>query len=68
MARLDMKQRRALSPEDYVFPDKAPGHGSYPIPDHGHAVAALRFAAGTPEEAEVRAAVCKKFGVGCADK
>lgn len=65
MARLDMQQRRALSPEDYVFPDKAPGAGSYPIPDEGHAVAALRFAAGKPEEAEVRAKVCAKFHVGC---
>ena len=61
MARLDMAQRRALSPSDYVFPDKAPGHGSYPIPDEGHAMAALMFARGTAEEAAVRAAVHAKF-------
>ena len=32
MARLSMAERRQLGPEDYVFPEKAPGHGSYPIP------------------------------------
>lgn len=65
MARLDMEQRRALSPDDYVFPEKAPGHGSYPIPDRGHAEAALRFAAGKPEEGTVRRKVCEKFQIGC---
>jgi hypothetical protein len=65
MARLDMQQRRALSPSDYVFPEKAPGHGSYPIPDRDHAEAALRFAAGTSDEGAVRSAVCKRYGIGC---
>lgn len=65
MARLSMAQRRAIPRSEYVFPDRAPEHGSYPIPDRGHAVAALRFAAGKPEEAAVRRAVCKKFGIGC---
>jgi hypothetical protein len=68
MARLDMAQRRALSPSDYVFPEKAPGHGSYPIPDEDHAMAALRFSAGKPEEATVRAHVCAKFKIGCSQK
>lgn len=65
MARLDMQQRRELKPEDFVFPEKAPGHGSYPIPDIDHAEAALRFAAGKPEEAEVRRKVCERFHIGC---
>lgn len=65
MARLSMSARKALPRSEYVFPARAPGHGSYPIPDRGHAVAALRFAAGKPEEAAVRSAVCKKFGIGC---
>lgn len=65
MARLDMAQRRALDPDDYVFPDKAPGSGSYPIPDRDHAMAALRLSAGKPEEGEVRRKVCEKFKMGC---
>lgn len=63
MARLSMAARSALPRSAYVFPDRAPGHGSYPIPDRGHAVAALRFAAGTADEGAVRKAVCAKFGM-----
>lgn len=65
MARLSEGQRRSLPSSAFVFPDKAPGPGSYPIPDRAHAVAALRFAAGKPEEATVRKAVCRKFNIGC---
>ena len=65
MARLSAAARKGLPSSAYVFPAKAPGSGSYPIPDRGHAVAALRFAAGKPEEGAVRAAVCRKFGIGC---
>jgi hypothetical protein len=65
MAKLTAAQRRAIPRSEYVFPGKAPGSGSYPIPDRGHAVAALRFAAGKPEEAAVRRAVCAKFKIGC---
>lgn len=68
MARLSMDARRALPSSSYVFPSRAPGHGSYPIPDRGHAVAALRFAAGTADEGAVRSAVCRKFGIGCGGK
>lgn len=65
MAKLSAAQRKSLPSSAYVFPAKAPGSGSYPIPDRGHAIAALRFAAGKPEEAAVRRAVCSKFGIGC---
>jgi hypothetical protein len=51
---------------EFVFPDRAPGHGSYPIPDRAHAAVALRYASGTADEPAVRRAVCKKFGMGCA--
>ena len=54
-----------MSPSDFVFPERAPGHGSYPIKDRGHAQAALEFSKGTADEAAVRRAVCKKFGFGC---
>lgn len=68
MARLTAGQRRGLPGAAFVFPAKAPGPGSYPIPDRAHAIAALRFAAGKPEEGAVRAAVCRKFNIGCARK
>ena len=64
MSRLTMAQRRALPKSDYVFPERAPGHGAYPIPNRSHAVAALRFSKGTKDEAAVRAAVARKFGMG----
>lgn len=64
MARLSAADRRALPRLDYVFPAKAPGPGSYPIPDHKHAVAALMLSHGKPEEAAVHAAVRRKFGIG----
>ena len=37
MARLTMAERRALPKSDFAVPSKAPGPGSYPIPDAGHA-------------------------------
>jgi hypothetical protein len=60
-AVLTAADRKALPKSDYVFPDKAPGPGSYPIPDETHARAALRFAAGKSEEGSVKAAVRRKF-------
>lgn len=65
MSRLSAADRRGLSRSAFVFPDRAPGPGSYPIPDRAHGVAALRFSAGKPEEETVRRAVCRKFGIGC---
>lgn len=65
MARLSSGQRAAMPSSEFVFPGKAPGAGSYPIPDRNHAIAALRFAAGKPEEQAVRRAVCRKFKIGC---
>jgi hypothetical protein len=49
---------------DFVFPERAPGPGSYPIRDRAHAHIALTFAKGTKDEAAVRRAVYKKFGMG----
>lgn len=64
MARLTMAQRRGLPASAYVFPDRAPGSGSYPIPDRAHAVIAIKDATGTKDEAAVRRAVKRKFGIG----
>ena len=37
MAKLTMAQRRALPKSAFAVPSKAPGPGSYPIPDASHA-------------------------------
>ena len=65
MAKLKMAQRRALSPQDFAIPEKAPGSGSYPIPDTGHVKAALEDChKGAPGDCErVEAAVHHKYGI-----
>lgn len=40
MAKLTMAQRRALPKSDFAVPSKAPGPGSFPIPDKQHAAVA----------------------------
>lgn len=59
MAELTGAQRKRLKPAQFVFPKKAPGSGSYPIPDEAHARNALARVKqhGSPEE---MAAVMKK--------
>ena len=37
MAKLTAAQRRALPKSDFAVPSKAPGPGSYPMPDAAHA-------------------------------
>lgn len=37
MARLTAAQRKALPKSDFAVPSKAPGPGSYPMPDKAHA-------------------------------
>ena len=64
MAELDTAARKRLPRSDFAIPEKAPGSGSYPIPDEAHARDALaRVAAdGSPEEqARVRRAVHERF-------
>ena len=64
MAELDAAARKRLPRSDFAIPEKAPGPGSYPIPDEAHARDALaRVAAnGSPEEqARVRRAVHERF-------
>jgi hypothetical protein len=45
MAKLTMAQRRALPKSDFAVPSKAPGPGSYPMPDAEHARVAKGLAA-----------------------
>ena len=40
MARYTMRQRKALSNEDFAVPSKAPGPCSLPVPDKDHCEAA----------------------------
>ena len=65
MARLNMRQRRAMGPEDFAIPERAPEHGSYPIPDEAHVQAALEDCHnGQPGDCDrVREAVHRKYGV-----
>lgn len=61
MAKLNTAQRKALPKSSFVFPEQAPGSGSYPIPDESHARDALARSSGKPEEKAVSAAVGRKF-------
>ena len=45
MARLTASQRKALPKKDFAVPSKAPGPGSYPMPDKAHAANAKSRAA-----------------------
>lgn len=40
MAKLTMAQRRKLPKSAFAVPSKAPGPGSYPMPDKAHAAVA----------------------------
>lgn len=72
MAKLTTKARKALPSSSFALPGKGTGPsgkgpGSYPIPDRGHAKAALSRVSqhGTPaEKATVRRKVKAKFGMG----
>ena len=66
MAHLTASQRRRLPSSDFARPGQGEGpggagSGSYPIPDKSHAINAEARASGKPEEAQVRAAVHRKF-------
>ncbi len=52
MAVLTAAQRKALSTKAFGLPEKAPGRGSYPMPDKAHAIAAESRASAnaTPEQ------------------
>jgi hypothetical protein len=57
---LSAASRNRLAPKSFAVPSKAPGSGSYPIPDASHA-----RASGKPVEGQVRSAVKRKFpGIG----
>lgn len=57
MVKLTSQARKNLSKSSFVFPGKR----AYPIEDKSHARNALARSAGKTVEAEVRAAVKRKF-------
>lgn len=64
MAKLTMAERKRLPKSDFAVPSKAPGAGSYPMPDAAHARVAKGLAAmhGGPVKA-VNAKAKKKFSI-----
>lgn len=68
MAKLTMAQRKALPKSAFAVPSKAPGPGSYPIPDKKHAAVAKgygkRFASSSEKVAINKKANRKLSGKG----
>lgn len=60
MARLTMAQRRRLPKSAFAVPSKAPGPGSYPIPDAAHKRAAAGLAAMHHASSSVKAKIRAK--------
>lgn len=60
-ATLSTQQRKNLPKSSFVFPDKAPDSGSYPIHDRAHAANALARSKGKPEAAAVKRKVCSRY-------
>ena len=59
--KLTMADRKALPKSSFVFPERAPAIGSYPIHDAAHARAALHYAKGKKDWARVRATVLARY-------
>lgn len=59
--KLKAADRKKLPKGSFAVPEKAPGSGSYPIPDESHARDALARASGKDVEGRVRSAVRRKF-------
>jgi hypothetical protein len=64
MSYLKSKQRREMPRGEFAVPSKAPGPGSYPIPDKAHARSALSRGAANASPSEMAAIwhkVAEKF-------
>ena len=65
MAKLSMAQRKALPKSDFLVPSKAPGPGSFPVPDKAHmrnAAAVASGAHGAPKRPAVAAKARARLG------
>lgn len=67
MAELNAAARKKIKSSDFAIPSKAGSakakakSGNYPIQDRSHAANALARSSGKPEEAQVKAAVKRKY-------
>lgn len=70
MARLTAAERKALPKSDFAVPSKAPGPGSYPIPDAKHAAVAKGYAKrfGSKSTQSAVSKKAKKFSSGKSTK
>jgi hypothetical protein len=66
MAKLTTAQRKALPKSAFAVPSKAPGPGSYPMPDKAHAANAKARASqfGSSSTKAVVSKKATKFGYG----
>lgn len=71
MAKLTADQRKTLSKKVFGLPEKAPGPGSYPMPDRSHAANAMSRASANASPADqkrIRSKAHKMYpGMGMAD-
>ena len=61
MAKLTAAARKRIPKGKFGVPSKAPGSGSYPMPDKSHAINAMARASGKPVAAKVRAKAHRMF-------
>jgi len=54
VANLTAGERKKIPTDKFGVPSKAPGPGSYPMPNRSHAINAEARASGKPVEAQVR--------------
>ena len=60
MAKLTMAERKKLPRSDFAVPSKAPGPGSFPMPDKAHEVAAKGLAGMHHASSSVKSKINKK--------
>ena len=61
MARLSAADRAALPKSAFLVPSKAPGPGSYPVPDAGHQKAAIGLAGHAGKKAPMIRAMARRM-------
>jgi len=67
MAKLSTKARKSIPKKEFGLPGKAPGAGSYPMPDKTHARVAKAYAsrfASPAQQAQIDAKANKILGKG----
>lgn len=62
MPRLTAAQRRALPKSDFLVPSKAPGPGSFPVPDAAHRRAVPGLAGRSAKAGNISQGKAKSLG------